>query len=116
MSPTKVFLATLVLLFITGCSQRLGDFTVLSTKNVDLSNFSTQTEKGVDRVRGEDVGHIIICFSNKVPTFKEAVDISLENNNAYMLSDAVLKYEWFYIPYIYGQEKFIAEGIPVKKR
>jgi len=98
-----------------GCSQRLGDFTVLSTKNVDLSNFSTQTAKGLDRVRGEDVGHIIICFPNKIPTFKEAVDIALEENNAYMLSDAVLKYELFYIPYIYGQEKFIAEGVPVKK-
>ncbi len=116
MAPTKIILATMILLLTTGCSDRLGDFTVLSTKNVDLSNFSTQTEKGVDRVRGEDVAHIIICFPNKVPTFKEAVDISLENNNAYMLSDAVLKYEWFWIPYIYGQEKFVAEGIPVKKK
>jgi len=116
MNPVKILSATLILLCLSGCSQRLGDFTVLSTKNVDLSNFSTLQEKNTDRVRGEDVAHIIICFPNKVPTFKEAVDISLENNNAYMLSDAVLKYEWFWIPYIYGQEKFVAEGIPVKKK
>jgi len=98
-----------------GCSQRLGDFTVLSTKNVDLSNFSTQTAKGLDRVRGEDVGHIIICFPNKIPTFKEAIDIALEENNAYMLSDAVVRYDYFIVPYIYGQMKFVAEGVPVKK-
>lgn len=109
------FLLLIGVLFASGCSERLGDFTVLSTKNVDLSNFNTQTDKGLDRVRGEDTAHIVCVWPNKVPSFKEAVDIALEENDSYMLSDAVLKYEWFYIPLIYGQEKFVAEGIPVKK-
>jgi hypothetical protein len=112
---TAKFLLLIGVLFASGCSQRLGDFTVLSTKNVDLSNFSTLQEKNTDRVRGEDVAHIVFIYSNKVPTFKEAIDIALDENSSYMLSDAVLKYEWFYIPLIYGQEKFVAEGIPVKK-
>ena len=98
-----------------GCSQRLGSFTVLSTKNVDLSNFSTQTAKGLDRVRGEDCAHIICIFPTKVPSFEEAIDVALEENNAYMLSDAVVKFDSFYVPYIYGQSKYVAEGIPVRR-
>lgn len=112
---TSRFLLLIGVIFANGCSERLGSFTVLSTKNIDLSNFSTQTEMGLDRVRGEDVSHIVFVCPNKIPSFKEAVDIALEENDSYMLSDAVLKYEWFYIPLIYGQEKFVAEGIPVKK-
>ena len=104
------------IIFITGCSTRLGDFTVISSKNVDLSNFSTQAESGSERVRGVDKGQIIILFPTKHPNIKDAIDIALEENNAYMLSDTVLKYEWFYIPYIYGEEKYIAEGHPVLRK
>ena len=101
------------IIFIAGCSTRLGDFTVISSKNIDLSNFSTQAESGSERVRGVDKSQIIICFPTKIPNIKDAIDIALEENNAYMLTDAVIKYEWFYIPYIYGEEKYIAEGHPV---
>jgi hypothetical protein len=104
------------LLVLTGCSTRLGDFTVLTTKNVDLSSFSTQDSKGLDRVRGEDVMHVIILFPNKNISPKEAVDAALDSNNAYMLSDAVLRYDYFIVPYIYGQAKYIAEGVPVKRK
>lgn len=100
-------------ILLSGCSQKLGDFTLLTTQNVDLSNFSTYETTNSQKVRGEDCSHIIVVFPNKIPNFKDAVDTALEENNAYMLSEASLRYEWFYIPYIYGQEKFIAEGRPV---
>ncbi len=104
-----------IMLTASGCSQKLGDFTVLTTKNVDLSNFSTYTPTERQEVRGEDVCHIVVCFPNKPygPNFKDAVDIALEENNAYMLANAVLRYDFFYIPLIYGQEKFTVEGEPV---
>jgi hypothetical protein len=103
-------------IFITGCSTRLGDFTVISSKNVDLSNFSTQVGLGSTRVRGEDEGHIIIIFRTKVPTIKDAIDVALDENNAYMLSDAVLKHESFTIPLIYGSRKYVVEGHPVLRK
>lgn len=115
MKTTWVLCLICCILCISGCSQRLGDFTVLSTKNVDLSNFSTQTETGTDRVKGEDVSHIIIIFPNKIPNLKEAIDVAIEENNSYMLSEAVIKYEYFIVPYIYGQTKYVVEGHPVRR-
>jgi len=109
-----LLLGTCCVVFVSGCSKRLGDFTLLTTKNIDLSSFSTCTDDGKERVNGEDASHIIVVFPTKVPNFKDAVDNAIEASNSYMLSDAVVRYTWFYIPLIYGQEKFIVEGHPVR--
>jgi hypothetical protein len=44
---------------------------------------------------------------------KDAIDAALDENNAYMLTNANLRYDWFIVPYIYGQAKYVAEGQPV---
>jgi hypothetical protein len=100
------------------CSQRLGDFTVLTTKNINLSNFSTKDNlsAGTERVSGSDVSHMICVFPTKVPNFKDAIDDAIEQGNCDLLSEAVIRYEFFYIPLIYGQEKFVVEGCPVAKK
>jgi len=30
-----------------------------------------------------------------------------------MLTDAVLYYEWFYFPYIYGYDKYVVMGVRI---
>ncbi|MHC5185078.1 MAG: hypothetical protein ACYSPI_12515 [Planctomycetota bacterium] len=106
---------TMPIIFITGCSTKLGDFTAISSKNVDLSNFSTQVGTGSKRVKGVDEGNVIFIFRNKFPNIEDAIDDALDKNNAYMLSDAVLRSETFCIPLIYTSNKFVVEGHPVSR-
>ena len=101
------------LITLTGCSKELGDFTVLTTKTVDLSNFSIHTLSHSQRVKGESVGYMILWFPNNNPNLKDAIDVTLENNNAYMLTDATIQYDVFFLPYIYGQDKYVVEGQPL---
>ena len=104
-------------LFSSGCSTVLGDFTLLTSKNVNLNDFSTEeAEKSAEMVYGEDCGHIICIFPTGVPNLKEAVDRALESKDAYMLTNARLKYTFFYIPYIYGQMKYEVKGYPVLRQ
>jgi hypothetical protein len=116
MRNSLLCLLGLMLLCGSGCSSRLGDFTVLLSKNVNLADFSTVSGTGGERVRGEDVMTIVLFVNNKPmgPNMKEAVDSALEGGNAYMLSDAVLKYEYFYAV-VFAQGKYVVEGHPAKR-
>ncbi|MBN2316689.1 MAG: hypothetical protein JXM79_22365 [Sedimentisphaerales bacterium] len=109
--------AFLLLLFVLlgGCKSRLGDFTLITTKNIDLKNFNTHEDIEAEQVVGEDLKHIIFIFPTGVPHIKEAVDNALEKGNAYMLVDAALYHEGFYFPYIYGYSKYVVKGTPVKR-
>lgn len=104
-----------MLLWCSGCSSKLGDFTVLSSKNVNLADFSTYSGTGGDRIVGEDVKTCILLFWNKPEIQpKEAVDDALNQANAYMLTDATLKSEGFWA-LLLAQDKYVAEGHPVRR-
>ena len=75
------------LLFLFGCQQRLGDFTFLSTKNIDLSNLEMDAVEGAPIVEGEDSKPIIFIFSTGTPNLKEAVDRAIESGHGTALSD-----------------------------
>jgi len=92
---------------------RMVDFTILSTKNVDLARVAT-FEKGDSRVEGKDTAHIIIFIPTGVPNVKESVDRAIESvPGAVALVDGVITSHFFYIPYIYGQQTFVVEGTPL---
>lgn len=102
-------------LLLTGCSRDLGSFTVLSSKNVNLSNFSnTEAEESGVKTNGEDCVHMICGCLTGTPNLKTAVDRALEPSNAYMLTNARIKYAgwscWFY-----GQFRYTVEGTPVRR-
>ncbi|MBN1444401.1 MAG: hypothetical protein JXA90_16940 [Planctomycetes bacterium] len=100
----------MLLLFAVGCTTRLTDFTVLSTKNVDLSRMDTY-ERQSTRVTGEDKKHIIIFIPTGVPNAKEAIDRAIESvPGGVGLVDGVIEHKAWYIPYIYGQTSYVAEG------
>ena len=105
----------LVILFVvtTGCSQRLIDFTIISSKNVDLSQ-AANFQRGQSRVEGEDVKHIIIFIPTGVPNAKEALDRAIESvPGAIALVDGVITNHWWWIPYIYGKSWYVVEGTPL---
>ena len=99
--------------FVTGCVSRIGDFTVGSSKNIDIKK-SLHVVDTKHRVRGVDKRHIIILFPTKIINMKEAIDNAEEKAPACVgLSDVTIKYGGWYIPYIYGQEWYEVEGNPV---
>ena len=100
-------------LAVTGCSTRLIDFTVISTKNVDLSR-GASFERAKARVEGIDKVHIIVFIPTGTPNIKEAIDRAIESvPGAVALLDGVVTQKAWWIPYIYGQSMFLVEGTPL---
>ena len=102
------------LLFSFGCQQRLGDFTFLSSKNIDLSNLEMDAAEGAPIVEGVDSKPIIFIFSTGVPNLKEAVDRAIESGGGTALSDVTIYYTYWYIPYIVGDVAFRVRGKVVR--
>ena len=75
-----------VVLFFAGCAQRIGDFTIVSTKNYEAS----MKFKKVGRFSGEDnVFYFIVPFG--IPNIKNACDRAIEAGKGTYLTDAVLE-------------------------
>ncbi len=103
-----VVAASLVL--VAGCSQRLVDFTIISSKNIDLSK-ADQFKRGTTRVEGVDNVPIII-FPLGTPNVKEAIDRAIEKvPGAVALVDGVVTYKFFY--FLFGQASYFVEGLPL---
>lgn len=113
MKIPNIAILLITLLLLSNCSNRLIDFTIISSKNVDLSRFS-DLERGKDRISGKDSKHIVIFIPIGTPNAKQAVDNAIESTpGAVALVDGVLTAHWWYIPYIYGQQSYIVEGTPL---
>jgi hypothetical protein len=95
----------LATLLSTGCAQRVADFTLASTKNVDLNNGDFVKGK---RVTGEDSKAIVI-FPLGIPSIKEAADEAIEQDTcAVALTDVTADSEFF--SFFFGYIKYTVEG------
>jgi len=111
----KIILTVAVfVLLISGCTtiNRITDFTVISTKNIDLSRMG-EYSRGKERVTGEDKVMIIIFPIGSIPTVKEAIDIAVESVPGCVgLVDGVVYSKRF--SFLIGAEfSYIAEGTPL---
>lgn len=111
----RVSLASVLLiagLCVGGCTQRFVDYTLLSTKNVDLSKAGT-FKRGANRVMGDDKQlWIIFIPTASTPHLKEAVDRAIESvPGAVSLVDGVVSVRgwWF----IVGENAIMVEGTPL---
>lgn len=111
-NPTTCLAVAIAGFLLTGCTQRFVDYTLLSTKNVDLSKAST-FKRGPNRVNGEDNRYIIIFIpTGGRPHLKEAVDRAIESvPGAIGLVDGVVSQRgwWFII----GEDAIMVEGTPL---
>jgi hypothetical protein len=108
---------TLVLLITPGCVIRHGDFTVLSNKLVQTSEFDLSSTESVQHVRGEEISHIIVFIPTIAqPTLEGAIDDALRKGGGDVMTDAVIHYYNWYIPFIYGRVGWSVEGDVVKTR
>ncbi|WP_201276304.1 hypothetical protein [Methylotetracoccus oryzae] len=97
---------------VSGCAQRLGDFTMISSKNVDLTR-GADFKRAPTRVKGEDMKAVILFIPVGIANMKEALDVAIEKTpGAVALVDAVVmqKSFWFVIGGVGGYE---VEGTPL---
>jgi len=115
MKKNKIILIILALtgLIVSSCSHRFLDFTLISSKNVDLSK-ATTFQRGEDRVEGKDMAHWIIIIPTGTVNVKEALDRAIESTpGCVALLDGVIYMKFWYIPYIYGKQSATVEGTPL---
>jgi hypothetical protein len=111
----KILMTCFAALAVTGCTHRIGDFTVASTKNMDVTDATHKIDYG-KRAKGIDRAHIILFIPTGIPNMKEAMDNTIESSpGAVGLSDVTIKRGSFYIPFVYGQEWYEVEGTPIRE-
>ena len=103
----KIAVALLAALALSGCSQRVADLTVASTKNMNLNSDGFVTG---DRVEGKDMVPVVL-FPFGIPQVKEAADNAIENNQcAVGLTDVVVTQNNHALLFLLGQIGFSVEG------
>lgn len=106
----NVLLACLVVSFLTGCTIRIVDFTVISTKNVKVPTVA----KG-KRVTGEDCV-VVFLFPLGIPNMKEAIDEAIEGAGPEY--DALVDGVVYSInrSFLIGQTCYKVEGTPINTK
>jgi hypothetical protein len=89
-----------------GCSQRIGDFTLISTKNVDIGG---NYKKLNDRFEGEDSRGEILAIPLGIPNLKTAVDNCIEAGDGELLTNAVIDFSYWTVIF-YGERKYTVTG------
>ncbi len=100
-----VCIIALVIPFFGGCTQRVGDFTVISTKNVELG----AKYKKLDRFKGVDSRPDILFIPLGIPDLKQAVDNCIEAGNGELLTNAVVE-AGYWTAIVYGERKYTVTG------
>jgi len=79
----------LATVFLTcGCSVRVADLTLVSTKNIDLSNANFDVKRG-QRAKGEDCVVLLLGIPLGVPNLEKAIDHALETGKGNVMVDQV---------------------------
>lgn len=107
--------AALATLLMAGCVRRLTDFTIISTKNVDLSRVG-EYRRYDRRTRGAH-GIMLCCGASLLggePSLKTALDRAIEKApGGVALVDGVLYQRQWTILGLFGGDQIIAEGTPL---
>jgi len=101
-------LAALALaVILAGCTNRLADLSVVSTRNIDPQASYELVQRGVE---GDDIRKIIIFIPSGPSNLEEAIDSALEKAGADYLTNARIYAGGWYVPLIYGQAGFRVVG------
>jgi len=118
MKKSVIALGLGALFLMTGCAQRLGEFTVTSTQNV--ANLKTTPATPNNHVRGESCIHYVLFlpFGNFQNRIQEATDNAIMNGRKAGIDGDLLLNTRIYVrnwsALVYGQNCVIVEGDLVK--
>lgn len=108
----KILSILIAATLLTSCSTRVTDFTILSTKNIELSRIG-QFQQGRERVEGEDVKSTILYIPLGSSDVRLATDRALQSiPGAVALVDGSITYHSWSI-LLYGQRWYKVEGTPL---
>ena len=108
----KLIAMAVLALAATGCSVRMGDFTLVSSKNVDLAH-GADFKRSASRVKGDDIVPIILGIPVGIPNMKTAIDHAIEKTpGAVGLVDSVVTQKAFNL-IVFGQMGYEVEGTPL---
>lgn len=107
MKKTSIALLVCSLLLLTGCSKRLGDFTVLSTNNTSLGDSFIRVAQNSKGVHSKP---ILLIIPLGAPNIEDAVSAALDKYQGEILTDVVVYLDWYYIPLIFGERKYRVIG------
>jgi len=98
------------IVFVTsGCSQRVADLTLISTKNIDLSDTTLDARHG-KRVKGDHCAYSLLgLLPLGVPNLKNAVDRALEAGGGNIMVDEVTYVRSYYF-ILFGMSCVDVEG------
>ena len=85
-------------LLVAGCSTRMFDLSVVSTKGVDLQDLDLSTAKKCMDVKGESSRSIILIFPLGNPDLEEAITDALTKSSGDIMLDCEVYYKFWYIP------------------
>lgn len=110
----KLLILAAAVLMLGSCTDRLTDFTVISTKNYPIGGSEAASITKADkRVKGVDKKHIVLGIPLGFPNVKQAVDKAIESYpGAVGLADGVIKSKYWWA-LLYGQSSYIVEGTPI---
>ena len=99
-----IFAVAVCAIVLTGCSIRVGDFTVMSTKNADMGAKYVKT----GRFEATDDAWIIIFIPTGAPNMKECTDMLIEAGGGTIATDVVIdQFRWYFL---IGRMGFSMEG------
>lgn len=104
----------IVLVIASGCTTRLADFTMISTRNVELDRVDLDSLPRTRGVSGEDSRFIFLFIPFGSPHLEEAIDDALEKGGGDVMTDAVMSSTiwWFLI----GQNTLRVKGTVIDSR
>lgn len=113
LSKSLIVFVTTILLTLVGCSHRVADLTLVSTKNVDLNATQLDARNGT-RITGEDCAIALLgLLPLGVPNLQGAVDDALEKGGGNIMVDEVTYAKGYYF-ILFSQSCIEVEGTVLK--
>lgn len=110
MRQYKALAVLIFLAIVGGCSSNTLDFTLISTKPIDLQAMASYQRQSTPFIQ-QYTTDIIILFPSKHLDINSIIDMTLELiPGAVALVDGSISHDWWWIPYIYGQNGYTVVG------
>lgn len=91
------FLMLLGVISLSACSVRVADLTLVSTKNIDLTNAKLDANKG-SRYKGEDCKFMLLSLIPfGLPNLETAIDRALEAGHGNVMVDQVTELSIYWV-------------------
>lgn len=106
------FSICLLTLALVGCTTRLGDFTVVSTRNIPLGKADLASLPQVRDVTGKSTKYVFLLVPLGFPHIEDAIDEALDKGNGDLMVDVVIFAEgwWFLV----GKNSVCVKGTVVQ--